>query len=559
MADLVHDLTWPSYPASTSTAFPHNTAAHLSAPSVTAMLDPTNNGFTLSCPPQRAPLSRQQSFDALLSSLSSSTGGLARLPSFSAFPSHSYLPLPLDDSDSFNFHLADDASYYTQYQYQFKKEDGYAEYGVEPSPAVARSMSYESDSSSSDSLPPLSPHSTDSHTDSTASSHYSSTASSTQQSPQPVALQQQRTYNSTDVLNLQPGAAAPQARYYHAAKQPLFSFQPLPQPQPSILQLQAKDQWAGRSTAGWYESGGVAGDSVPTLPMPATSAVHYSFSNNYSAVDGEEGQSDSDADETYSHKRRHHGDEYALSPSSLASSPAAALRTPSRPGGRRDSVLSYVLKQEDRRRGAGHAYDRPMDGGGDADNTQSPTHSAGSYSPASHASSNGRTSTTPYSPSSTSASAPSSPFTFTPGQADSPRSLLLSLAQHARSSHASSTPALAASSAPPAFASYTATASSLAPGLDPHEVVIGIYTRAERAAKIARYREKRTSRQWKKKIMYDCRKSFADNRPRVGGRFIKMKGDEQAKPALARKEGRSGGRHSEERSEERRESKRSRR
>ena len=63
--------------------------------------------------------------------------------------------------------------------------------------------------------------------------------------------------------------------------------------------------------------------------------------------------------------------------------------------------------------------------------------------------------------------------------------------------------------------------------LDPNEVVVGVYTRAERAAKIARYREKRVRRQWNKKIMYNCRKSFADNRPRVGGRFIKMKEPQQ--------------------------------
>lgn len=64
---------------------------------------------------------------------------------------------------------------------------------------------------------------------------------------------------------------------------------------------------------------------------------------------------------------------------------------------------------------------------------------------------------------------------------------------------------------------------SLPPGVDPNEIVVGTYTRAERAEKIARYREKRARRKWTKKIMYDCRKSFADNRPRVGGRFIKMK------------------------------------
>lgn len=75
-------------------------------------------------------------------------------------------------------------------------------------------------------------------------------------------------------------------------------------------------------------------------------------------------------------------------------------------------------------------------------------------------------------------------------------------------------------SLPPLSKSYTI---QLPPGVDPNEIVIGTYTRAERAAKIARYREKRARRKWTKKIMYDCRKSFADNRPRVGGRFIKMK------------------------------------
>jgi len=40
--------------------------------------------------------------------------------------------------------------------------------------------------------------------------------------------------------------------------------------------------------------------------------------------------------------------------------------------------------------------------------------------------------------------------------------------------------------------------------------------------KIQRYHEKRQRRQWGKKILYGCRKSFADKRPRVGGRFVKM-------------------------------------
>ena len=126
--------------------------------------------------------------------------------------------------------------------------------------------------------------------------------------------------------------------------------------------------------------------------------------------------------------------------------------------------------------------------------------------------------------SSTAGHAPASPSMGT--STVSPKSLLLNLAA-ARTAAASSS-----SSSSHSHSSHysTSSSSSLSPSpasyLDPNEVVIGIYTRAERAAKIARYREKRANRQWKKKIMYNCRKSFADNRPRVGGRFIKMKQEE---------------------------------
>ena len=50
---------------------------------------------------------------------------------------------------------------------------------------------------------------------------------------------------------------------------------------------------------------------------------------------------------------------------------------------------------------------------------------------------------------------------------------------------------------------------------------IGIYTPAERAAIIARFQSKRARRNWKKKIRYGCRKSLADRRVRVKGRFVK--------------------------------------
>jgi hypothetical protein len=51
-------------------------------------------------------------------------------------------------------------------------------------------------------------------------------------------------------------------------------------------------------------------------------------------------------------------------------------------------------------------------------------------------------------------------------------------------------------------------------------ITIGIYTRAERAAKIARFRQKRERRNFSKRVLYGSRKRFADSRPRVGGRFV---------------------------------------
>ena len=50
---------------------------------------------------------------------------------------------------------------------------------------------------------------------------------------------------------------------------------------------------------------------------------------------------------------------------------------------------------------------------------------------------------------------------------------------------------------------------------------LGIYTLAERKAKIKKYIEKRKHRVWSKKIKYDVRKNFADSRVRVKGRFVR--------------------------------------
>ncbi|KAJ7560291.1 hypothetical protein O6H91_04G122200 [Diphasiastrum complanatum] len=52
-------------------------------------------------------------------------------------------------------------------------------------------------------------------------------------------------------------------------------------------------------------------------------------------------------------------------------------------------------------------------------------------------------------------------------------------------------------------------------------VKIGRYTTEERKIRICRYRQKRTERNYDKKIKYACRKTLADNRLRVKGRFAK--------------------------------------
>lgn len=50
---------------------------------------------------------------------------------------------------------------------------------------------------------------------------------------------------------------------------------------------------------------------------------------------------------------------------------------------------------------------------------------------------------------------------------------------------------------------------------------IGRYTLEERRSRICRYRQKRNERNFSKKIKYACRKTLADSRPRVRGRFAK--------------------------------------
>jgi len=48
------------------------------------------------------------------------------------------------------------------------------------------------------------------------------------------------------------------------------------------------------------------------------------------------------------------------------------------------------------------------------------------------------------------------------------------------------------------------------------------YTPEQRQQKIQRYLEKRTRRNWKRKVRYETRRRFAVNRPRVNGKFVKF-------------------------------------
>jgi len=48
------------------------------------------------------------------------------------------------------------------------------------------------------------------------------------------------------------------------------------------------------------------------------------------------------------------------------------------------------------------------------------------------------------------------------------------------------------------------------------------YTRDEKRILLARYREKKRKRSFRKVIRYECRRRFAVSRPRIGGRFVKL-------------------------------------
>ncbi|XP_042455505.1 uncharacterized protein LOC122040234 [Zingiber officinale] len=65
------------------------------------------------------------------------------------------------------------------------------------------------------------------------------------------------------------------------------------------------------------------------------------------------------------------------------------------------------------------------------------------------------------------------------------------------------------------------------------------YSAEERKERIDRYRSKRNQRNFQKKITYACRKTLADSRPRVRGRFAKN-GDEKEMADMAAVNGHVG-------------------
>ena len=62
---------------------------------------------------------------------------------------------------------------------------------------------------------------------------------------------------------------------------------------------------------------------------------------------------------------------------------------------------------------------------------------------------------------------------------------------------------------------------------------VGTYSPTARRARIANYMEKRKRRVWTKKVKYDGRKSFADSRMRVKGRFVKKDDEDYLKELVS--------------------------
>ncbi|KAF7048589.1 hypothetical protein CFC21_057321 [Triticum aestivum] len=62
----------------------------------------------------------------------------------------------------------------------------------------------------------------------------------------------------------------------------------------------------------------------------------------------------------------------------------------------------------------------------------------------------------------------------------------------------------------------------------PGPAPVGRYSAEERRERIEKYRTKRNQRNFQKKITYACRKTLADSRPRVKGRFARNVDDDAA-------------------------------
>jgi hypothetical protein len=76
---------------------------------------------------------------------------------------------------------------------------------------------------------------------------------------------------------------------------------------------------------------------------------------------------------------------------------------------------------------------------------------------------------------------------------------------------------------------------SASPSFDDGNYRVGKYSMEERKIRIHRYQQKRTQRNFNKKIKYACRKTLADSRPRVRGRFAKNMDDELPVSVIRRK------------------------
>ncbi|KAG0631702.1 hypothetical protein M758_1G273500 [Ceratodon purpureus] len=76
---------------------------------------------------------------------------------------------------------------------------------------------------------------------------------------------------------------------------------------------------------------------------------------------------------------------------------------------------------------------------------------------------------------------------------------------------------------------------SQSPSFEDGNYRVGKYSMEERKIRIHRYQQKRTQRNFNKKIKYACRKTLADSRPRVRGRFAKNMDDEIPVAVLGRK------------------------